>query len=61
MLSAQPAQNGDLQPSVESRGPPGSCAMCTVGRVGHSRLQPQVYILDSQRHGLVPKKGLDDR
>lgn len=55
MLSAQPARSGDLHPSVESPGPPGSCAMFVVGRVGHSRLHPQVYTPEPQRHGLVLK------
>lgn len=61
MLSAQPAWNGDLHPSMQGFGPPGNSAVCTVGRVGQSVLHPQVCTPGFRDMVLSPKRGLDDR
>lgn len=63
MLSAQPAWDGDLHPSVEGFGPPGNCAVCTVARVGHNGLHPSHWISPPDLRDMVlsPERDLDDR
>ena len=63
MLSAHRARNGDLHPSVESPGPPGSCAVYTVRWSGAHTAGciPRSTLQTIRDMVLSSKRDLDDR